>query len=241
MAMFAIGDTHLSLNSNKPMTVFPGWDDYVERLEKNWRALVAPEDTVVICGDISWAMSLDEALTDFTFLHGLPGTKLLLKGNHDYWWGTRRRMDAFLAEHGLTSLRIVHNDAVLVDGTMAVCGTRGWACDAEGEADRRVLEREVGRLRTSVRAAKQTGGEPIAFLHYPPIFAGQSCPELLGVLREEGVRRCYYGHVHGAGIRLAFSGEVDGLSLRLVSADALHFVPLLIRPSADAGDFTKNL
>lgn len=228
MALYAIGDTHLSLSVNKPMTVFPGWDNYVERLEQNWRALVAPEDTVVIPGDVSWGMSLEQAKADFAFLQRLPGQKLLLKGNHDYWWCTRRKMDAFLAENGFDTLRIVHNDAVPVDGRVAVCGTRGWFFDAEQDADRKVLLREVGRLEASIRAARETGLEPVVFLHYPPLYAGQRCPELLEVLRREGIRRCYYGHVHSAGIRQAFNGEEEGISFRLVSADALHFCPLRI-------------
>ena len=228
MALYAIGDTHLSLSVNKPMTVFPGWDNYVERLEQNWRGLVAPEDTVVIPGDVSWGMSLEQAKADFAFLQRLPGQKLLLKGNHDYWWCTRRKMDAFLAENGFDTLRIVHNDAVPVDGRVAVCGTRGWFFDAEQDADRKVLLREVGRLEASIRAARETGLEPVAFLHYPPLYAGQRCPELLEVLRREGIRRCYYGHVHSAGIRQAFNGEEEGISFRLVSADALHFCPLRI-------------
>lgn len=228
MALYAIGDTHLSLSVNKPMTVFSGWDNYVERLEQNWRGLVAPEDTVVIPGDVSWGMSLEQAKADFAFLQRLPGRKLLLKGNHDYWWCTRRKMDAFLAENGFDTLRIVHNDAVPVDGRVAVCGTRGWFFDAEQDADRKVLLREVGRLEASIQAARETGLEPVAFLHYPPLYAGQRCPELLEVLRREGIRRCYYGHVHSAGIRQAFNGEEEGISFRLVSADALHFCPLRI-------------
>ncbi len=230
MALYAIGDTHLSLDGSKPMTIFSGWDAYVERLEKNWRNLVSDEDTVVIPGDISWAMSLEQAAADFAFLHRLPGRKLILKGNHDYWWCTRRKMDAFLADNGFTSLRIVHNDAVEVDGRMAVCGTRGWFFDAEEDADRKVLNREAGRLRTSIHAAKATGLEPVVFLHYPPVYAGQTCPELIAVLREEGIRRCYYGHIHSHGIRHAFNGEMDGICYRLISADALGFCPERIFP-----------
>ncbi len=228
MALYAIGDTHLSLSVNKPMTVFPGWEHYVERLEANWRALVAPEDTVVIPGDISWGMSLEQAKADFAFLQSLPGRKLLLKGNHDYWWCTRRKMDAFLTENGFDTLRFVHNDAVPVDDRVAVCGTRGWFFDAEQDADRKVLLREAGRLELSIRAAKETGLEPVVFLHYPPLYGGQRCPEILEVLQQEGIHRCYYGHVHSAGIRLAFNGEDAGITYRLVSADALRFTPLSI-------------
>lgn len=228
MALFAIADTHLSLTTNKSMSVFPGWDDYVVRLEENWRNLVKPEDTVVIAGDISWGMNLKQARDDFAFLHSLPGRKLILKGNHDYWWTTRRQMDLFFAENGFDSLCIVHNDAVEVDGRYAVCGSRGWFFDAEEDADKLVLLREAGRLRTSIRAAKDTGLEPVVFLHYPPIYADQICTEILDVLKEEGISRCFYGHVHGKGIRLAVQGEIEGIRFQLISADSVHFCPLAI-------------
>lgn len=228
MALYAIGDTHLSLGTDKPMTVFAGWDNYVERLEKNWRQLVTDEDTVVIAGDVSWGMSLGQAREDFAFLHSLPGQKLIFKGNHDYWWTTRRKMDTFFAENGFSSLRIVHNDAVAVDGTFAVCGSRGWFNDDGEEADHKVLLREANRLRTSISAAKETGFEPVVFLHYPPLFADQRCEEILAVLHEERIKRCYYGHVHSAGIRLAFNGTKEGVEYTLISADALGFCPHLI-------------
>ena len=233
MALYAIADTHLSFNKPKSMTVFRGWDNYVERLESNWRRLITPEDTVVIAGDISWGISLEQAADDFAFLHSLPGTKLILKGNHDYWWTTRRQMDLFLENNGFTSLRIIHNDAVPVDGKMAVCGSRGWFFDAEDDADKKVLLREAGRLRTSIRAAKATGLEPVVFLHYPPLYAEQECPEMLEVLRDEKIARCYYGHVHSAGIRLAVEGVRDGVDFHLISADGLQFCPILIRPTGD--------
>ena len=228
MALFAIADTHLSLSTNKSMAVFPGWDDYVSRLEKNWRALVTPEDTVVIAGDISWGMNLKQAQDDFAFLHSLPGRKLIFKGNHDYWWTTRRQMDLFFAENSFDSLRIVHNDAVEVDGRYAVCGSRGWFFDAEEDADKLVLLREAGRLRTSIQAAKATGLQPIVFLHYPPVYADQICPEMMEVLREEGIDRCYYGHIHSKGIRLAVQGMVDNIRFELISADAVNFCPIAI-------------
>ena len=226
MALFAIADTHLSLSTNKSMTVFSGWDDYVPRLEANWRRLIGPEDTVVIAGDISWGMNLRQARDDFAFLHSLPGKKLIFKGNHDYWWTTRRQMDLFFVENGFDTLRIVHNDAAVVDGRYAVCGSRGWFFDAEEDGDKLVLLREAGRLHTSIRAAKETGLEPVVFLHYPPLYADQVCPEILDVLKEEGITRCYYGHVHSNGIRLAVQGKVDGIDYRLISADALQFCPI---------------
>ncbi len=230
MAVYAIGDTHLSLGTDKPMTVFPGWDNYVSRLEEHWRRLVTERDTVVIAGDVSWGMSLEQAKPDFAFLQSLPGKKLLFKGNHDYWWTTRRKMDTFFADNGFDTLTIVHNDAVAVDG-IAVCGSRGWFNDDGVEADHLVLLREAGRLRASIRAAQQTGLEPVVFLHYPPLFGSERCEEILAVLHEEGIHRCFYGHVHSAGIRMAFSGEEAGIQYRLISADALGFCPRLVSPS----------
>lgn len=228
MAVYAIADLHLSLGTDKPMDVFPGWDGYLSRLENNWRKLVEPTDTVVIPGDVSWAMSLENAEADFAFLHGLPGHKLLLKGNHDYWWCTRRKMDAYLAEKGFDSLTIVHNDAVAVDAEHAVCGTRGWFFDAEEDADKKVLLREVGRLNASLDAAAKMGKKPIVFLHYPPVVGGTECPELMQALRDRGIDTCYYGHIHGPGIRSAQNGEYGGIHFRLISADALHFCPFKI-------------
>lgn len=228
MSLFVISDTHLSLSTDKSMTVFRGWDDYVMRMEKQWRALVKPTDTVVIAGDVSWAMTLEETLADFSFLNDLPGQKLLFKGNHDYWWCTRRKMDAFLEENGLYSLRIVHNDAVAVDNRFAVCGSRGWYVAPSEEDNAKILQREAARLKTSIDAAKKTGLEPIVFLHYPPIADGIVCRELTDVLHAEGITRCYYGHVHSAGIHQAVQGEWEGIHLQLTSCDALSFCPLLI-------------
>lgn len=232
MALFAIADTHLSLSTNKSMNVFSGWDDYVERLEHHWRELITDEDTVVIAGDVSWGMNLKQAQADFAFLNSLPGKKLLFKGNHDYWWTTRRQMDLFFEQNGFDTLRIVHNDAVEVEGKYAVCGTRGWFFDAEEDADKLVLLREAGRLRTSIKAAKETGLKPVVFLHYPPRYADQVCEEILAVLQEEKITDCFYGHVHSNGIRLAVQGEVEGINFRLISADALHFCPILVNLEA---------
>lgn len=228
MALYAIADTHLSLSVDKPMDIFRGWTDHMQRLESQWRELVAAEDTVVIAGDISWGMSLEQALADFRFLQELPGRKLIFKGNHDYWWCTRRKMDAFFEENGLDTLRIVHNDAVAVDGVGAVCGTRGWFYDDSEPDNAKILAREAGRLSASIRAAKATGLKPVVFLHYPPLFDGRVCNELIDVLKEEQIDRCYYGHVHGAGIRQAFQGTFEGIDFHLISGDALEFCPLHI-------------
>lgn len=228
MALYAIGDLHLSIGCDKPMDIFSGWTDHMLRLEQNWRSTVGEEDTVVIPGDVSWGMSLEEAAPDFAFLQSLPGRKLLLKGNHDYWWTTRRKMDAFFAERGFDSLTIVHNDAVAIDERYAVCGTRGWFYDAESDADKKVLLREVGRLHASVQAAVKMGLAPLLFLHYPPVYGGQVCEEIVQAIRDEGITLCHYGHVHGKGIAHAVRGWADGVEYRLISADAVGFSPVLV-------------
>ena len=167
MALYAIGDTHLSLASDKPMDVFGGgWEGYVDKLREGFRA-VRPEDTVVLCGDLSWAMGLEEGARDFAFLDALPGRKLLLKGNHDYWWNTAAKMNRFFAEHGWKSLNILHNNCYEY-GEYALCGTRGWFYEEKGE--QKVFKRELIRLEASLKAA---GERPkLCFLHYPPCYQG---------------------------------------------------------------------
>ena len=224
MSIFAIADLHLSLGTDKPMDVFKGWDHYVERLERNWRSLVGPDDLVVVPGDVSWAMSLEQTKADFAFLHALPGRKLIGKGNHDYWWCTKRKMDAFLAECGFDSIEILFNNAFAAEG-IAVCGTRGWFFDAAKTEDRKILLREAGRLRMSIEQAVQNGKEPVVFLHYPPLYAGEVCEEMMQVLKEYGIRRVYYGHIHGHGARRAVTGEYEGIVFRLISCDFLGFCP----------------
>lgn len=230
MSVFAIADPHLSLGTDKPMDIFKGWADYIQRLEKNWRGVVSDKDTVVLPGDISWGMDLKGALPDFQFLNGLPGKKIILKGNHDYWWTTRRKMESFFAQNGLHTLSVVHNDAVAADG-IAVCGTRGWFFDAEDDQDKKVLLREAGRLRASLEVAKCTGLEPVVFLHYPPVYEDKVCEEIYRVLTDFAVRRCFYGHIHGFAVQKSFNGERDGIKFRLVSCDYTGFCPVLVEKS----------
>ncbi len=227
MSIFAIGDTHLSLNSDKPMNIFKGWDDYVERLSANWQAVVEPKDTVVVMGDVSWAMSLSEAQKDFTFLNELPGQKIILKGNHDYWWNTRRKMEDFFVENGFSTLHILHNNAFLVDG-FSICGTRGWFYDDTQSEPEKVLLREVQRLKTSIDAGRALGGEPIVFLHYPPITLQQRCKPILDLLEQEKIERCFYAHLHGSAAYSSYRGEFQGTHFELLSGDFLKFCPKLI-------------
>ena len=226
MALFVLGDTHLSLGGAKPMDVFPGWNGYVEKLEANWRKLVKPEDTVILAGDISWSMRLADTRKDFAFLNGLPGQKLIMKGNHDYWWSTANKMNAFFRAEGFDTLRLLHNNSYTVDG-YALCGTRGWLFDADEPHDEKVMNREIGRLRLSLQAA-EPGKEKLVFLHYPPVYTGADAPEIVAVLKEYGIRRCFYAHLHGKAIRFAVQGEVDGIRYKLVSADGLQFCPYKI-------------
>ena len=211
------------------MDVFAGWNDYVERLERNWRSLVTDSDTVVVAGDISWAMKLEETLTDFKFIDSLPGKKLFMKGNHDYWWTTRRKMDTFLSANGLNSIQILFNNAYRV-GDFAVCGTRGWFLENDTPDDEKVVNREAGRLRMSIEEAKKLGGELTVFLHYPPYYRGTECSEIMDVLIEYNVKKCYYGHIHGKkNFRLAYEGVYKGVDFKLISCDKVGFVPVLVR------------
>ena len=223
MSLFAIADVHLSFGTDKPMDVFPGWTDYVARLEESWRERVGQEDTVVIAGDISWAMKLEDSRADFAFLHSWPGRKLILKGNHDLWWTTMRKMESFLEQNGFDSIAFVHNNAIPVE-EFAVCGTRGWFFD-DPQSDRKVVLREAGRLERSIDQAERLGGEVVAFLHYPPLYGGQRCDEIMEVLHRRRIRRCFYGHIHGAGRRLAAQGIIEGIEMRLIACDALGFAP----------------
>ena len=224
MALYAIGDSHLSLNSNKSMEVFGvGWENYVERLKEGFSE-VGEEDTVVLCGDLSWGMSLQEAEKDFAFLdHEIPGEKWILKGNHDYWWGTANKMNSFFQEKGFTHLHILHNNCALY-GETALCGTRGWFFEENGSPHwEKVFNRELIRLEASLKAAGER--EKICFLHYPPLYKGYRCDEIIELLTRYGVTACCYGHLHGPSHRLAIQGMQNEVNYQLVAADFIGFKP----------------
>lgn len=225
MSLFAIADTHLSLGTNKPMDSFPGWNDYVERLGNNWNSIVKEEDTVVIAGDISWAMNFDELYEDFSFLNDLNGKKIIVKGNHDYWWNTLSKMNKFIEENNFDSINILQNNSYDVEG-ISVCGSRGWMFESSEEHDEKILSREVGRIKMSLDSA--VNENRILFLHYPPITTNSSCNEILDTLKDYGIKKCFYGHLHGMATKYAFEGEYDGIDFKLISADRLSFVPKLI-------------
>ena len=229
MSLFAIADLHLSLGEDKPMDIFAGWENYVQRLENNWRKIVKDSDTVVIAGDISWAMKLEETFEDFKFINSLPGRKIFLKGNHDYWWATKNKIDKFLSENSFDTISVLFNNSYVCDN-YSICGTRGWFLENDTPEDIKVLNRETGRLVMSVESALRSGKTPVAFLHYPPVFGGVECKEIVDVLLKYDIKKSFYGHIHGKkGINSAYEGNYKGIDLKLISCDRLSFAPMLIR------------
>ena len=224
MALFAISDLHLSLSTNKPMTVFRGWENYTERIESNWRRLIKDEDTVILPGDFSWGLKLTETLEDFKFLDSLPGKKILLKGNHDLWWSTVKKVNEFFVENDINSIQLLFNNAFKI-GERVICGTRGWFYDQS--EDDKIRKREVGRLRLSLEAAEEMGGEKIVFLHYPPVYGEYISNDIISVLKEFNITTVYHGHIHGSGFNNAIL-EFEGIKFKLISADCIDFTPFLI-------------
>ncbi|NLZ69738.1 MAG: hypothetical protein GX907_00140 [Clostridiaceae bacterium] len=238
--IWALADPHLSLMRSKPMDVFgDNWRDHDEQITENWKAVVAAEDSVVMPGDISWAMTLREAWPDLVFLDALPGTKYIGRGNHDYWWTTLSRMENEARERGLESLRFLRNNAyVLPLGTEGRCwlaGSRGWLMpgDSEfGENDAKIWARELIRLELSLQEVKREPGEPlICALHFPPASTRAPENELTALLRRYGVDICIYGHLHGkANADRAPSGFQNGIRYINVAADQIDFCPLDLNP-----------
>ena len=227
MAIFTIADLHLSGGVEKPMDVFQGWDDYIFRLEKNWLSLISMEDTVIIPGDISWGIDLSQAKEDLLYLDNLPGKKILIKGNHDYWWPTRNKITAFFKDNNINTITMLYHDSVLVEN-IAVSGTRSWFYE-EGDITSKVYKRELLRLSMSLEeASKYLPQEIIVFLHYPPIYGGYVYSDYIDLMKKYEVKRCFYGHLHGSSINSAFNGVYEGIQFRLVSADSLKFCPLYI-------------
>ena len=178
------------------MSIFGGWEDYQERIERNWLDTVNFDDTIVLAGDISWGMSLQDAAEDFKFIDRLPGTKIILKGNHDYWWTTMKKMQDFLKTEGFSAIKILHNNHFKY-GEYGICGTRGWVNIPGEDQDEKVLRREVQRLETSIKSALSENLKPLVFMHYPPIFASNFNYDILEILYRYNIGECYYGHIHG--------------------------------------------
>ena len=227
MALYAIGDLHLCLGAPKPMDVFGGtWVGYMEKLREGL-SVIKPEDTTVLLGDLSWALDLQSAGADFAWINEIPGRKIILKGNHDYWWSTAAKFYKFCQDNGFSNQWILNNNHYTYDG-YAICGTRGWFYEESrtGEHDEKVFKRELIRLEASLKSA---GDLPkIVFLHYPPKYKGYECQEITDILKHYGVRQCLYGHLHGASHSLAMEGQWDGIEYHLVSADRLGFRPFMV-------------
>ncbi len=226
MAIYAIADLHLSLGTDKPMDIFNGWQDYVTRLENNWKRLVKDQDTVIIAGDISWAMRLENCYQDFDFINKLPGTKIILKGNHDYWWSTMNKMNEYLEKNEFNTIKFLFNNCYLVEDYV-ICGSRSWMMDVQQEQDQKVLNRELARLEASLNMGNSyQDKEKLVFLHYPPIYYGLKAEQVIEILNKYNVKSCYYGHLHSASIKNAVNAEIDGIKYKLISADAINFEPL---------------
>ena len=224
MALYAIGDLHLCLGAPKPMDIFGGnWVGYMDKLAEGL-SQIKKEDTTILLGDLSWALDLEGAAADFKWINEIPGRKIILKGNHDYWWSTATKFYKFCQENGFTDQWILNNNHYEYDG-WAICGTRGWFYeeDKSGEHDEKVFKRELLRLEASLQSAGEL--PKMVFLHYPPRYKGYECPEILELLEKYDVKRCFYGHLHGYSHGLAVQGLWNGVDYKLVSADFLDFKP----------------
>ena len=229
MALYAIGDLHLCLGAPKPMDIFGGaWVGYMDKL-KEGMSVIRPEDTTVLLGDLSWALDLESSAADFGWIQEIPGKKIILKGNHDYWWSTAAKFEKFCREHGFQDMSLLNNNCYAYED-FAICGTRGWFFEEErsGAHDEKVFKRELLRLEASLKAAGDR--RKLVFLHYPPRYRGYECPEILKLLSRYEVSRCFYGHLHGGSQKLAMEGLWDGVEFRLVAADYLGFKPFLVFP-----------
>ena len=224
MSIFTISDLHLSFGTDKPMNIFRGWDNHTERLLANWNRLVKPQDTVVLPGDLSWALKLEETKPDFEFLKKLNGKKILLKGNHDLWWSTVKKLKDFFSDNEISQVEILFNNTIIAENH-AIAGTRGWFYD--DKADKKIIAREVGRLEKSLSEAEKTKLPILVFLHYPPVYGNEVCKEIFDVLKKHNVKTVYHGHIHGAGYNNAVKAY-DGVEFKLISCDCIDFTPYFI-------------
>lgn len=230
MSIYAIGDLHLSFHENKPMGIFgENWEGHEQKIKKDWIEKVKEKDLVVIPGDFSWSTYIKDTYKDFLYLNDLPGKKLILKGNHDYWWTTLTSMRKFLLQNEFENIDFVYNTAYEFENYI-IAGTRGWGQNEEGE-DQKLLKREVARLELSLEKAielkENQEKEIIVFLHYPPIIRNNlinnEMSEFIEVMKKYDVKRCYYGHLHSKSIQEAIEGNYYGINFKLVSADGLNF------------------
>ena len=234
MSVYTIADLHLpgKEGDNKSMEIFGSrWIGCVNKLINNWTAIVSNDDTVVIPGDISWAMTLEDATEDFKLLNDLPGTKIIGKGNHDFWWATASKMNKFFEQNKFDTLKILYNNSYVIEN-LVICGSRGWFSDEAnqktvGEVDwTKIVDRETARLKLSLESvpAEHRGLQMLVFLHFPPVWNSSVSTDIISLMKEHGVERCYYGHIHGV-----YNSDAvfvyDGIRFEMISADYLSFCP----------------
>ena len=232
MSIYGIGDLHLSFGVEKPMDIF-GWGNHTEKIKKDWNNKVKQDDTVILLGDFSWAMKLQDTLKDFEYINKLPGQKILLKGNHEYWWSTVHHIKNFLQENNIKNVEFLHNNAFEIENKI-FCGTRDWNVNISEEPDeefnQKMIARECGRLELSIKYGLEKFGhnkEIISCLHYPPITKSNIQKEeqtpFIEILKKYNIKKCYYGHLHGNAINGAVQGNINGIELHLISADSVNF------------------
>ncbi|KEI06663.1 metallophosphoesterase [Clostridium botulinum] len=226
MALYAISDLHLSLNSDKPMDVFgEHWSNHDERIKENWINKITNEDTVLIAGDISWSMKMEDGMEDLEWIHKLPGKKIISKGNHDYWWGSISKLNSLYED-----INFIQNNYFVYEN-YAICGTRGWnpPSDKYTQHDEKIYNREQIRLRISLDSAKKAGYEKIiVMIHYPPVNDKFEETELIKIFKEYNVQKVIYGHLHGTSLKNVFEGNHDGVEYIMTACDYINFDPISI-------------
>ena len=227
MSLYVLSDLHLSFGVDKPMDVFRGWENHTDRIVANWNRLVKKDDTVVLAGDTSWALKLEETEKDFKFINSLSGKKIILKGNHDFWWSTVSKIKNFFKEKEIDTVDLLFNNSFIFED-FAVCGSRGWLYDGSGCEDEKIIQRECGRLELSLKSVPENIKEKIVFMHYPPVYNGYVCRPIIDLLKQYGIKQVYYGHIHGTGKNNTVS-EFEGVSMRLTSCDCVDFTPIFVR------------
>jgi predicted phosphohydrolase len=227
--LYAIADTHLTFGSEKSMEQYKGWESWITKLRENWHQCVRQDDTVVIAGDIAWAMKIEDEIEVFEFLNSLPGKKILIKGNHDLWWKNIGKMHRMFSEFPSYSLNFLKNNS-FVFGNVAICGCTGVDMTLTNQSEK-INNRNITRLENSLKSA-DSSLEPIVFFHFPPLMYVngrlEMCEEIVQMLRKYGVKRCFYGHMHGDDIRFAYNGVYDSVEYRLAAADFVQFMPILV-------------
>lgn len=234
MSIYTIGDLHLSFKNPKPMNIFgENWKNHEEKIQKDWISKVKEEDTVIHPGDFSWGIKLEDTIPDFEYLKKLPGKKILLKGNHEYWWTTITNMKKFLIENDFKNIDFIQNNSIVVENKI-ICGTRGWSLNnIETENSKKILAREAIRLELSIKDAmsknEKEEKEIIVFMHYPPITKQELNTDFFKLLKKYKIKRCYYAHLHGKSLEDAVQGDIEGIEFKVVSADGLDFKLLEIK------------